>query len=41
MKRFLTFLLVLGLLISYSATALAAPSASADYNEQIPSGSDQ
>ena len=34
MKRFLTFLLVLGLLISYSATALAAPSASADYNEE-------
>ena len=34
MKRFLTFLLVLGLLISYSATALAAPSVSADYNEE-------
>lgn len=34
MKRFLTFLLVLGLLISYSTTALAAPSASADYNEE-------
>ena len=34
MKLFLTFLLVLGLLISYSATALAAPSASADYNEE-------
>lgn len=34
MKRFLTFLLVLGLLISYSMTALAAPSASTDYNEE-------
>ena len=34
MKRFFTSLLVLGLLISYSMTTLAAPSASTDYNEE-------
>ena len=34
MKRFLASLLVLGLLISYSMTALATPTASTDYNEE-------
>lgn len=34
MKRFLTFLLAAGLLLSYHIDALAAPSVSTDYNEE-------